>query len=193
MILASGTFGFFQLSLDLYRFLLDRLSTIRPTDRRNTLRVRATLVTRLDIVVLALLLASVPLDVWGEPVTTIRNNGNPDNRVDLVILGDGYTAGELTKYAADVEAIVQGFFADEAFREYQRYFNVHRIDMTSNQSGADHPDRTPQVFRDTAVDATYQLRGYSAVDLRQLHQGERRRDRKRSCRQPRRSHRPRKR
>jgi hypothetical protein len=94
-------------------------------------------------------------DASGEPVTTIRNNGSPANRVDLVILGDGYTAGQLAKYAADVEAAVQGFFADEAFREYQLYFNVHRIDVTSAESGADHPERLPPVFRNTALDATY--------------------------------------
>jgi hypothetical protein len=90
-----------------------------------------------------------------EPVTTIRNNGPSSNRVDLVVLGDGYTAAEIAsgKYAADVENAVAGFFAQQPYAEYSRYFNVQRIDVTSNQSGADKPQSG--IFRDTAFDATY--------------------------------------
>ncbi len=94
---------------------------------------------------------------WGEPVTTIRNNGDPANRVDMVILGDGYTAGELSKYAIDVETAVTGFFAQEPYQEYQTYFNVHRVDVISNESGADHPAQG--IYRDTAFDASYDCAG----------------------------------
>ncbi|MBM4277117.1 MAG: S-layer homology domain-containing protein [Candidatus Cloacimonetes bacterium] len=109
----------------------------------------------IEIACLTLLLTCISSGVWGEPVTTIRNNGDPSNRLDLVILGDGYTASELGKYATDVETFVQGLFTQEPFREYQRFFNVHRVDVTSNESGADHPERNPPVYRDTALDATY--------------------------------------
>lgn len=111
------------------------------------------------IACLTLLLAWVPQGAWGEPVTTIRNNGDSANRVDVAILGDGYTASELGKYATDVETFIQDLFAQEPFREYQRYFNIHRVDVTSNQSGADHPERNPPVFVDTALDATYNCSG----------------------------------
>ena len=94
-----------------------------------------------------------------EPVTSVRLTGDPSNRVDIVVLGDGYTAGELGQYAADVEAFLGGFFFSTPFAEYVRYFNVHRVDIVSNESGADHPNRTPPVFRDTALDATYNCAG----------------------------------
>ncbi len=76
-----------------------------------------------------------------EPVTTIRNNGPSSNRIDLVVLGDGYTAADISsgKYATDVNNAVNGFFAQQPYAEYSRYFNVQRIDVTSNQSGADKP------------------------------------------------------
>jgi IgA peptidase M64 len=106
-----------------------------------------------------LTLTAAPSGGWGEPVTTIRNNGDPANRLDLVILGDGYQASELGKYATDVENFIQSFFAQRPFDEYQHYFNVHRIDVTSNQSGADHPELSPQVLVDTAFDATYNCVG----------------------------------
>src|SRR5262245_21366268 len=110
-------------------------------------------------VVFTLLLCLVPLVASGEPVVTIRNNGASDNRVDVVVLGDGYTASELGKYATDVETFVQGMFNQEPLRDYQRYFNVHRVDVTSHESGADHPERNPPVLRDTALDATYNCSG----------------------------------
>jgi IgA Peptidase M64 len=94
-----------------------------------------------------------------EPVTLVRNNGDPANRVDIVILGDGYTASELGKYATDVETFVNRLFAQEPWKEYQRYFNVHRVDVASAESGADHPERTPPVFKDTALNATYDCAG----------------------------------
>jgi hypothetical protein len=102
-----------------------------------------------------LLLLFVPVLAFGEPVTTIRNNGSSANRVDVVILGDGYTASELSKYATDVESFVQALFTQDPFREYQQYFNVHRVDVTSSESGADHPERNPPLFRNTALDASY--------------------------------------
>lgn len=104
-----------------------------------------------------LLLVLISIRVQAEPFETIVDNGSSQNRVDIAILGDGYTAGELQKYRNDVQTLIQGFLGQEPFLEYQRYFNVHRIDVISNQSGADHPERA--VFVDTALDATYHCSG----------------------------------
>ncbi|MEK7855930.1 MAG: hypothetical protein AAB288_07565, partial [Acidobacteriota bacterium] len=41
-----------------------------------------------------------------EPVHTIINNGSSQNRVDIAILGDGYTAAQLAQYHADVQTMV---------------------------------------------------------------------------------------
>src|SRR6185295_103372 len=92
-----------------------------------------------------------------EPTETIVNNGSPTNRVDVAIVGDGYTASQMDKYRTDVVNFVQAMFAQDPYREYQRYFNVHRVDVISNQSGADHPERG--VFVDTAFDAAYNCSG----------------------------------
>jgi hypothetical protein len=106
-----------------------------------------------------LLLFGWPQATLAEPVVTIVDNGDPTNRVDLVVLGDGYTAGEMSKYANDVQQFIQGLFAQDPFKEYQGFFNVHRVDVISNESGADHPELNPPVFRDTAFDATYNCFG----------------------------------
>lgn len=109
------------------------------------------------IVVFELLVVALPWSAHAEPVTTILNNGSSANRIDMVILGDGYTAAELGKYATDVQTLVDRFFAQEPYKEYRHYFNVHRIDVTSHQSGADHPELGTSV--DTALDAAYNCAG----------------------------------
>ncbi len=106
----------------------------------------------LFILFFALILFSA---VSAEPFETIVNNGSPQNRVDIAVVGDGYTASQMTQYRADVQTAMQIFFQQEPFLEYQRYFNVHRIDVVSNQAGADHSNRQPPVFVDTAFDAAY--------------------------------------
>jgi hypothetical protein len=96
-----------------------------------------------------------------EPLHAVRQNGNPANRVDIVILGDGYTAAGLQHYGADVEALTTALFSQEPFRAYQRYFNVHRIDVVSAQSGSDHP--ASGVWRDTALQSTYDCAGVTRL------------------------------
>ncbi len=95
--------------------------------------------------------------VKAEPYETIVNNGNSQNRVDVAIVGDGYTQAEQQKYKDDVQSLIQGHFGQEPFLEYRTFFNVHRIDVVSAQSGADHPERSSLV--NTAFDATYNCSG----------------------------------
>lgn len=79
--------------------------------------------------------------------TTLINNGASANRVDILLLGDGYKKNELEKWKTDAEYIMNKFFEEEPFRSYRRYFNVHRIDVASNESGA---SRAGGIQRDTA-------------------------------------------
>src|SRR6187200_2987027 len=108
--------------------------------------------------VLAVVVASIGT-ASAQTLTNIRDTGPSDNRIDIVVLGDGYTQAELPKYASDVDRFMDGFFDQEPFREYQNYFNVHRIDIVSSESGADHPSRNPSVFKNTALDGTYDCGG----------------------------------
>ena len=91
-------------------------------------------------------------------VRTVINNGNSNNRIDIVILGDGYTSGELaTTFANHASALIDYLFAGtgmtEPFGRYRKYFNIHLVDVASNESGA---DIAPQgVFKDTALNSKY--------------------------------------
>lgn len=100
---------------------------------------------------------SSPPPAWN--VTTIMDNGPPANRINIVILGDGYTAGELNTYADHVDTTMVGYFAQKPLSTYAGYFNVHRVDVISNESGVDESDADPPVYRDTALDMYYNCGG----------------------------------
>ena len=84
---------------------------------------------------------------------TILNNGPTENRIDLVLLGDGYTEQELANYINHANNMVNGFFNEGVLNNYQSYFNVHRVDVISNESGVDNDPNG--ILRDTALDMTY--------------------------------------
>ena len=93
-------------------------------------------------------------------LVTMVDNGPSSNRVNVMFLGDGYTAPELgTKYVNDINAMWQHMFGDgeDPFPRYRNFFNAYRIDVVSNQSGADVPPLG--VFKDTALDASYYFDG----------------------------------
>jgi hypothetical protein len=114
------------------------------------------------------LLVGVVLAMFGEPVfgaalTTITNNGPSSNRVDVVFLGDGYTSADLAAgiYDNHINSYLDYWFSNslnsDPFFRYRNYFNVYKIDVVSNESGADVPREG--IFRDTALDATYYFDG----------------------------------
>jgi hypothetical protein len=84
---------------------------------------------------------------------TIVDHGPPGNRWDLSILGDGYTKTQQARFHEHAEQWVDYLFAVEPFDRYQNFFNVHRIDLVSAQSGADIPPE--EIFRDTALNSSY--------------------------------------
>lgn len=107
-------------------------------------------IRRLAVLMLPAMFAA-PL--WAEPVTSVIDNGPESNRVDMVFLGDGYTESEQDKFALDVQSAVDDYFRIEPYIDYASYFNVRRIEVISNDSGADHPE--DNTFKDTAFDANY--------------------------------------
>lgn len=101
------------------------------------------------------------------PSTTLLYNGPPANRIDLVFVGDGYTAAQLPQYAIDVDAVWPAFLAEPPFDTYATFFNIHRVDVTSVESGVDN-DPVQGVSRQTALDMGYWCSGIQrllCVDL----------------------------
>jgi hypothetical protein len=75
-------------------------------------------------------------------VDTVLKNGPIADRINLVFLGDGYTAGEQGKFITDVNGILNEMFSQAPFKQYKNYFNAYAVKVISVESGANHPKNT---------------------------------------------------
>lgn len=71
--------------------------------------------------------------------TKLVDHGADGLRWCLVIMSEGYQAGELATFHADANAFVDKLFATPPFAEMWCAINVYRVDVTSTDSGADEP------------------------------------------------------
>jgi hypothetical protein len=69
----------------------------------------------------------------------IRVNGPSSEKVDLLILGDGYTAAEMGKFEADARRLSDHLFKVSPFRERAKDFNVWALAQPTQESGVSRP------------------------------------------------------
>ena len=72
-------------------------------------------------------------------VIKLIHNGDSHTRVDLVILPDGYTKREMSKFRKDAERLLSTLFNISPFKERKKDFNVWAVEVPSEQSGIDDP------------------------------------------------------
>lgn len=87
----------------------------------------------------------------------VLESGPAGERLDLVILGDGYTEEQLADFADDAQWVVDYLLGIPPYGAYSDLFNVWRIDTASAESGLDHPARDE--YRDTALGCAYDCAG----------------------------------
>ncbi len=80
-------------------------------------------------------------------------NGKPANHVDIVILGDGYTAAEMEKFHKDVATLTDELFTVEPFKSRKTDFNIRAVETPSVTSGVNKPH--PGVFNRTPLSMSY--------------------------------------
>ena len=73
-----------------------------------------------------------------QTLTAIRTNGPTANRINLVMLSDGYQASELGTFLRDATNMMASLMASPPYQEYSNYFNFFAISVASAQSGSDH-------------------------------------------------------
>jgi hypothetical protein len=98
-----------------------------------------------------------PLPAAGK-VWTVFENGPPAVKVDLLVLGDGYSAAETAKFHADVRRLTAALFATEPYKSHRSDFNLRAIDLPSPASGVTDPrtatwHRTPLGLAYNAFDS----------------------------------------
>ena len=89
-------------------------------------------------------------EVW--PLFT---SGPPQEKVDLLVLGEGYSEDERDKFRADATRLTDALFEEEPFLSRKDDFNVWGIHLPSAESGVSRP-RAGQ-FRRTPLSAEYNI------------------------------------
>jgi hypothetical protein len=69
----------------------------------------------------------------------IRVNGPSADKVDLLVMGDGYTQAEMGKFEADVRRLADHLFTVSPFKERARDFNVWALAVPTAKSGITRP------------------------------------------------------
>lgn len=87
----------------------------------------------------------------------IRDNGDPAQKVDLLILGDGYAADELGKFEADARRMADYLFSVSPFKERETDFNVWALTVPLPQSGVSRP--STGVHKASATGLRYDIFG----------------------------------
>ncbi|HEY3172308.1 MAG TPA: IgA Peptidase M64 [Thermoanaerobaculia bacterium] len=87
------------------------------------------------------------------PLLEIQKTGDPAEKVDFLIVGDGYTAAERPKFEKDARRLAEILFSFSPFKERRSDFNVWGLCPPSDESGISRP--STGIHRRSRVGATY--------------------------------------
>jgi hypothetical protein len=98
-------------------------------------------------------------DALDEDVLVIKAayHGDSHSRVDIAIVGDGYTAAEEGKFRADVQRFSDLMLGYEPYKSMADNFNIWGVLLPSQESGCDEPSRG--VHRNTSLGSTFDSLG----------------------------------
>ncbi len=115
---------------------------------RNPVDIRVSLMDIRGEVTASLTHPVDPADILIRPVPVppssfryLLRNGSPAQCIDLAIVGDGYTAGEIEKFYADARRAVEALTAHEPFSTLKDRFNIVAVAAVSQESGVSIPHR----------------------------------------------------
>jgi len=75
----------------------------------------------------------------GFRVVELVENGPPEIKVDLAVLGEGYDGDEMHKLRKDARRLLGVLFSTEPFKSRKTDFNVRLVETASLESGVDEP------------------------------------------------------
>jgi len=91
--------------------------------------------------------------------TTVKewDSGPSNNRLDIVVLGDGYRSQDLPLFRNHVTSMINALMSTPPMNRYKHLVNVWRVEVESNDAGADHPITcfSPPVTVDTELNSQY--------------------------------------
>ena len=87
----------------------------------------------------------------------LQKSGDSAEKVDFLILGDGYTAAERGKFEAQARKVMELLFQQTPFKEHRQDFNVWALCPPSKESGISRP--STGVHKRTPLGTTYDAFG----------------------------------
>ena len=91
--------------------------------------------------------------MFADQVVAIHESGDPAQKVDLLLLGDGYTADEQEAFIAKARELTDILFATPPFNERMNDFNIWALAPAAAESGVSRP--STNTYRDSPIGATY--------------------------------------
>ena len=86
-----------------------------------------------------------------------QKSGEPARKVDLLIMGDGYTAGQRSKFEKDARRLVEILFSTSPYKEHRNDFNVWGLCPPAVESGISRP--STGIHRHNPLGTTYDVFG----------------------------------
>ncbi len=83
----------------------------------------------------------------------LQKTGDPATKVDLLVMGDGYTGAERSKFEKDARRFLEKLFSTSPFREHRQDFNVWGLCPPAKDSGIARP--SSGIYRRSPLGATY--------------------------------------
>ncbi|MCB0283620.1 MAG: peptidase M64 [Calditrichaeota bacterium] len=90
-------------------------------------------------------------------VTALMKNGDPSQKVDIVIVGDGYSKKDMEQFRKDAEFYNNTMFSTSPFKERKNDFNVWMVEVISPESGISKPDK--DIWKNSALGCQYNTFG----------------------------------
>lgn len=87
----------------------------------------------------------------------IHINGASSEKVDLLIIGDGYTQKEMTKFKTDAKRLSDFLFSVSPFKERAKDFNVWALAVATKESGISRPSTGK--YQASSTGASYDIFG----------------------------------
>ncbi|KAA3614959.1 MAG: peptidase M64 [Calditrichaeota bacterium] len=89
----------------------------------------------------------------GYKVSALMENGPSSEKVDIVIVGDGYTKEEMEQFRKDAKYHNDAMFNTEPFKSRKNDFNVWLVEVVSEESGISKPDKN--IWKNNALGCRY--------------------------------------
>jgi hypothetical protein len=106
-------------------------------------------------------------------IDIISENGPADQKVDLVILGDGYSKEEMEKFRKDAKRLAGYLMNAEPFKSHSTDFNIRAIETPAESSGVNKPHhgifkRTPLTVHYSSFDSERYALSYDNRTIRDV-------------------------